>query len=407
MLFRLATAANSSVLALVGQISAASPMLLSSILLAQLSSGAEFANFVFVSGASSVAFIMSNWGLRQFLSTAVDGAKVASDAVILRVISSAVMAVFVILSCSLMSKIEGAIIVVAVALRVSDSFADVRLGYLQATESAGTTITAYSTETVVRFVLWAAVAGVLLWIGVEVVASLLYASTVALGLALAQVMWRLPYGSNAHIRKSMRRILARAFHFAGGGVACAILVASPRLLLFVWDAQDAVTVGAVMSLSTLYGMIFQVIWVQALPAMKWHWRNRRCVNVFWFYGLRNVSVIFLLGLLVPQFSVAVQALFGLEKGSSYAVEWALLCMLVFFGSVNYANILKIIEREGLEAAVYISAAIAFAVTVLCIEGLLGLYVGLLISSVIIIVSTIFAVSSGVHVRAFRSERDLE
>jgi hypothetical protein len=347
-----------------GQIAAALPLLLITVLISRTVSLEAAGRFVVVVGVSATAFAGAQWGLRSFI--VLDGFRrfAASDYLATRALGTAVAAL-VTLGAALALGLTPLLGVGLVLYRAADATIDLGLSLNQVWQGSGPALRSYALQHLAKL-LTLLVLGCLPAAFAPQHVPLALAVSGAIALAGAGLLLGRGYASaRAPARpsgwRSILGVLRGAIWFAVAAGVCALATNAPRLALPKMYSGDTLGVmGVSLSVCTLYGMAFYTTWLRYLPRFSLPGARRRAVALRFVAETCAVSALLLAAgaLVLPP---AVALVFGFEDELQQAqARQVLLAGVVFFGGMSMTNLYKVTPFKWLEPLTF-SLAIAGAV----------------------------------------------
>lgn len=367
---------------LIGQVSAALPLLLVTVFLSRWVGVKEAGYFSIYIGSSAVVYSIALWGLRSQIVLDKFRNFDSSNYLAFRWVAVSMSAVLMFVIAD-RGNLNLALVWVVILFRAVDSCIDLNMAFDQVNMHNSIAIKNFCTRHLSKLTI----------VVVSFVCGYIFDDkTMYFALVLSGFSLLVFYLSRqAYIeaqKKSvqpslsmgrMSAIFKAAAWFAIASVACAVITNIPRVaVVSFYDGEMLGIVGVTLSVTAFFGMVFNMTWVRALPKFSSEARNRRAAR---FFVLENVAISAILLLACYLFLPTVVAMiFGFQGAQNLEVSRnVMLCSVIFFLGQIFSNLFKITSKPWLESCSY-ALGLLVGVSYWMTVGTNGGYYPLLISS---------------------------
>lgn len=340
-----------------GQVAAAAPLIVVSIILSHTVGLVTAGHFVIAAGASAIIFTTAFLGFVYYVS--IDRLRQfdARDFVITRLLATTV-ATALLFAVSGRLDIPLPLVLLVALLRMGDAAVDLAWGLDLLRQQTDLAMRRYTLLNVGKLAI--VLLPVSLWLVTDAIATvplLIFGSGVAAVLCWVWLI-RLSSGTRAvapaggQFARSMR--LARyAVWFTIGASASAAVTSAPRLVIDRLYTGDSVGIaGVTLAFSSVFAMAFMSTWLRWFPRLSRTPEGERRLSRMVLESSAMGLFFLLLNMTVMPWVVSL--LFGFNVDSGDDLCRKVLVASIFFGfGMNLANLFKVTRAVWLESATYI------------------------------------------------------
>jgi O-antigen/teichoic acid export membrane protein len=367
---------------LIGQVSAALPLLLVTVFLSRWVGVKEAGYFSIYIGSSAIVYSIALWGLRSQIVLDRFRHFDSSSYLAYRCVAVFLSGLMIFMIAD-HGNVNLALVWIVILFRAVDSFIDLSMAFDQVNMHNSSAIRNFC----VRHLSKLAVVAVSFIFGYIFDHEVMYLVLVLAGVTLLVFC----LSKHVHIetqKKSvqsslcigrMSAIFKAASWFAIASVACAVITNIPRVaVVSFYDGEMVGIVGVTLSVTAFFGMVFNMTWVRALPKFSSEASSR---GVARFFVLENAAIsviLFLACYFLLPFIVAM--IFGFQGVQNLELSRnVMLCSVIFFLGQIFSNLFKITSKPWLESCSYV-VGLLVGVSYWVIFGTDNGYYPLLISS---------------------------
>lgn len=344
---------------LAGQVTAALPQLLVGIYVARVDGIVMAGHFAVLTGVAATTFAASMWGFRSYVVldrlTRFGAASYAAGRLV--AVTVAAVVTLAIASCA---ESPPLLAVAVILLRSSDTFIDLAFAINQVVYGTVKSIHWYSRQQFLRLVTIAS----LVALSTALLRGLPSGAALVVGASGSALLGSIALYQSVQRRWSPPKDLLALFRattlFAIASIVCAAVTSAPRMALPRFHTGlEFGAVGAALTTSTLFGMVFFTTWTRHLPRLMD--RNGRLTRIR--FALETAALLAMLCILSFTILPALVALiFGFDLGATGdAIRGTLATTAVFYAGMTLANLYKVTAWQIMEVVTY---AVALAVFVL-------------------------------------------
>lgn len=345
-----------------GQVAAAAPLIVVSIILSHTVGLVTAGHFVIAAGASAIIFTTAFLGFVYYVS--IDRLRQfdARDFVITRLLATTV-ATALLFAVSGRLDIPLPLVLLVALLRMGDAAVDLAWGLDLLRQQTDLAMRRYTFLNVGKLAI--VLLPVSLWLVTDAIATvplLIFGSGVAAVLCWIWLI-RLSSGTRAvapaggQFARSMR--LARyAVWFTIGASASAAVTSAPRLVIDRLYTGDSIGIaGVTLAFSSVFAMAFMSTWLRWFPRLSRTPEGERRLSRMVLES--SAMGLFFLLLNMTVMPSVVSLLFGFNVDSGDDLCRKVLVASIFFGfGMNLANLFKVTRAVWLESATYIAGIAA-------------------------------------------------
>jgi len=350
------------VLGVLGQASAALPILLVVIYVSQESGLAAVGEFSVFAAVSSIIFATSLWGLRSLVVIDKFHRFSFDSFLSLRVVTIIAMSV-TIFWVAREGNIHFGLVTAVIFIRASDTLIDTRMAYDQAINESSTVFRNYSQAQVLKLslVLFPLAYGYLFLEPQQTYWNIGFASIIAFLINAKQIL-KTRHNANSDIQATLRTqvfgLIGGAKWFALAAFVCAFMTNSPRANLGnLFSGEQLGVIGGVLALSTLFGMVFNVTWIRALPRLSDKRTQSKAFRIFLYENLTLFVSLLISNVLIVRHLTPI--ILGYDHSAFGLLPfWTMTASVFFFFGQIFCNLFKLTSKRWLETAAY---AVGFVV----------------------------------------------
>ena len=340
-----------------GQVAAAAPIIVVTIILSHTTGLVTAGQFVILAGASAILFTVANLGLVYYV--VIDRLQEfdARDFALTR-LGATVLAIVALFGIGNLLGSPLELILLVALLRVADAAVEMTWGLDLLREPSDAAMKRYALLNTAKLVLVVVPATASFAPGAVGVLPLLIAGAI-LGATVCWVaLFRLAWGERA--QPAMRsqssrslRLARRAVWFTVGASVSAAASSAPRLLIERFYIGDTMgIVGVTLAFSTLFAMAFMSSWLRWFPRLSASPEERRGFGGVVLESLAMAILFLLLNASVMPLVVAI--VFGFDADADNQIcRQVLLASTLFAFAMNMANLFKVTAAVWLESAAYV------------------------------------------------------
>jgi glycosyltransferase involved in cell wall biosynthesis/uncharacterized protein YjeT (DUF2065 family) len=339
-----------------GQVAAASPVLVVSIILAHSVGLVPAGQLVIAAGAAALIFTTAFLGLVYFVS--VDRLKDfdARDYVFTRVVST-VIALAVLFAVADHLDVPRQLVFLVALLRSGDAAIDMAWGFDLLRRTTASAMQRYTFLNIGKLAI-IVVPGLLVFVsdGVAPVPMLTIGSAVAAVVCWIWLIWlsrgERAAGRGSQIVRSMK-LARRALWFTINASSSSAIVSSPRLLVDRFYVGDPLgVVGVTLAFSQIFSMAFMSSWLRWFPKLSQAPERDRRFSGMVFESLGMAVLFLLLNLTVMPWVVSL--MFGLKDPAQNELSRHVLLASTLFGyAMSMANLFKVTRAVYLESVTFL------------------------------------------------------
>jgi glycosyltransferase involved in cell wall biosynthesis/O-antigen/teichoic acid export membrane protein len=343
-----------------GQIAAAAPIIVVTIILSHTAGLVPAGQFVIAAGASAIIFTTAFLGLVYYVS--VDRLREfdTRDFVQTRV-TATLIAVALLFAVSGHLDVPLLLVLLVGLLRVADAAVDLAWGLDLLRLPTGQAMQRYAVLNAAKLLIVVlAVAPAVLYPSAAIPLLIGGASVSAVGCWIWLVMLA-KQGAPAQaagnrLRRSMRLARRTIWFTLGAGIAAAAS-STPRLIIARYYSGDALGIaGVTLAFSTLFAMAFMSSWLRWFPRLSQTPEHERRFSGMILESFAMLLFFLLLNLTVTPWVVSL--LFGFNAHAENDLSRQILIASTFFGfAINMANFFKVTRAVWLESMCYVAGVV--------------------------------------------------
>ena len=343
------------IIGLTGQVSAALPMLLITIVLARWVSVEQAGYFSIYIGSSAVVFSLGLWGLRPQIVLDRYVAFGKSSYSFFRY-GAILFSCLVAFMSADDSKLDVILIWIVIFYRSIDSVVDLNMAFDQVSLPNSKAIRNFSLQHVVKLslVLISLLVGYLFGFVIMYI-SLFICGVIMLLFNVSRQMFSQAPFTSIKVSKSFDTaagIFKAGFWFALASLSCAVITNLPRISVASFYEEEALgVVGVTLSVTAFFGMVYNMTWVRALPKFSLIQNRNRVITLF-IVENSLVTLILLIGayFLLPNI---VAFIFDFNGRQNLEISRnVMLCSVIFFCGQIFSNLYKVTSKPWLEVCSY-------------------------------------------------------